>query len=173
MPTNPQPLLYPNINGKRWDFSSLKFAANGSPLPGITSADYGNELAGADVYANGSAQKIGATRGQLKSNLSFDILAEEYENLIFALCVLNETPGSGYMEVRWDLEIQKQDGQGANQGPLFTDICRGAKLKKVAKGYKVGPEGLMTKCECDVFYVIENGQVPVGINPADPRFTLG
>jgi hypothetical protein len=137
------------------------------------SIDYAQELKAGEVYANGSPQKIGATRGQLKPTASFDILAEEYENLILALCLLNGTPLSGYMEVRADLQVAKQDGQGINLGPLFVDTLRGVKLNKISKGYKLGVEGLLTKCECDLFYILENGQAPDTINPNAPKFTIG
>lgn len=163
MAVNPQPIQYPFIGGYRYDFSSVTFTANGAPLPGIQAIDYGNELKSGEIFSNGTPQKVGATRGQLKPFFTFDILALEYENLITALCLLNGTPGSGYMEVRWDVQVMKQDGQGLNLGPLYVDVVRGAKLEKVTKGYKVGQEGLITKCECSCFYVIENGQVPVGI----------
>lgn len=172
MPTNPQVLTYPLINGRRWDFSSISFVANGAPLPGIVSVDFSQELKGAEIYAN-SPQKLGTTRGQLKSTASADMLAEEYENFIFALCALNGTPGSGFMEVRFDVLIQKQDGQGLTQGPLYADRWRGAKLDKVSKGYKSGPEGLLTKLDFDVMYIVENDQYAVTINPAAPRFTPG
>lgn len=165
MPTNPQPILYPNINGRRWDWSSITFLLGGTPLPGLQSIDYSQELKAGEVYGSGTPQLLGATRGQLKCTLSFDILAEEYENLIFALCALNGTPGSGYMEVRFDIQVAKQDGQGLFQGPLYVDIIRGAKLDKVSKGYKVGPEGLMTKVESAApFYILENGQAPIAFN---------
>jgi hypothetical protein len=170
--TNPQRLSYPLINGRRWDFSSVTFVADGTPMPGIVSIDFSNELKGGEVYAN-SPQKLGSTRGQYKPTLSFDLLAEEYENFIFALCALNGTPGSGYMEVRWDLQVQKQDGRGLDLGPLYTDLCRGVKLDKVTKGYKSGVEGLVTKCECDVFYILENGQSPLTVNVASPKFVIG
>lgn len=171
--TNPQPILYPLVNGVRWDFSSVTFAANGVPLPGLVSVDYSQELKAGEVYANGSPQMQGATRGQLKPTFAFDILAEEYENFIFALCALNGTPGSGYMEVRWDCQIAKQDGIGLNLGPLYIDTARSVKLDKVTKGYKSGPEGLQTKCECSLFYILENGQVPVGINPGAAGLSPG
>lgn len=163
--TNPQPILYPFVNGRRWDFSAVTFAANGAPFPGLSSIDYGQELKPGEVYANGSPQIQGMTRGQLKPKLSADVLAEEYENLIIALCALNGTPDSGYMEVRWDLQIAKQDGVGEFTGPLYVDLCRGVKIDNVQKSYKSGPEGLLTKIECSLFYILENGQAPVTINP--------
>ena len=69
------------------------------------------------------------------------------------------------MEVRFNLDIAKQDGQGLTTGPLYVDQARGVKLTKVSKGYKTGPEGLLTKCDCDVIYILENGQSPVTVNP--------
>jgi hypothetical protein len=173
MSTNPQPILYPLVNNRRWDFTSVSFVLSGAPLPGLVAIDYSQELKAGEIYANGSAQKIGATRGQLKPAASFDILAEEYENLVLALCLLNGTPGSGHMEVRWDLQVAKQDGQGLNLGPLFVDTLRGCKLNKVSKGYKTGPEGLLTKCELDLFYILENGNAPIAINTANSQFVVG
>lgn len=173
MPTNPQPLTYPAINSRRWDFSSVTFTATGVALPGIVSIDYSHELKGSAVYAAGSPQKLGTTRGQYTASCSLDILAEEYENFIFALCELNGTPGSGYGEVRWNLAVAKQDGQGLNLGPLYVDEIRGCKIDKPSKGYKSGPEGLLTKLDLDVMYILENGQSLVTINPASPQFNLG
>ena len=173
MPTNPQPILYPNVPGRRWDYSSVTFTATGVPVPGIVSIAYSHELKGSAVYAAGSPQKLGTTRGQYTPSCSLDILAEEYENFIFALCALNGTPGSGYGEVRWNLSVAKQDGQGLTLGPLYVDEIRGCKIDKVTKGYKTGPEGLLTKLDLDVMYILENGQSLVTINPASPQFNLG
>lgn len=173
MPTNPQPILYPLVNGYRHDFSSVTFNANGQPLAGLVSIDYGHELKPGEVYSNGSPQLQGATRGQYKTNLSLELLAQEYDNFIFALCALNGTPGSGYLEVRFDLQVLRQDGLGLNQGPLYRDLCRGVKLVKPAKSWKTGPEALTVKCECHMMYLLENGQSPVTLNPSAPKFVLG
>lgn len=173
MPTKPQPLSYPLVSQRRWDYSSVTFTATGVPLPGIVSIDWSHELKGAPVYGAGTPQKLGTTRGQYVPTCSIDILAEEYENFIFALCALNGTPGSGYGEIRWDLTVAKQDGQGLTLGPLYVDEIRGAKIDKVSKAYKTGPEGLVTKLDLDVMYILENGQSMVAINPAAPKFTLG
>lgn len=173
MSTFPLPIASPLVNGYRWDFSSITFNASGVPLPGLQSIDYGQEQKKGDVYANGSPQKIGQTVGQNKPSLSFDILALEYEALIFNLCALNGTPGSGYMTVRWDLRIDKQDGSGLTVGQVFTDICHGVSLDKISKGYKMGPEGLLTKCECSLIYLEENAQVALTVNPATQFMVLG
>lgn len=86
----------------------------------------------------------------------------EYNALITQLCALNGTPGSGFMEVRFDIQVQKQDGFGSTQGILITDILRGCKLVKADRADKVGPEALQVKCELDLFYILENGQLPIG-----------
>lgn len=172
--TNPTPLPYPMINGYRWDYSAVTYTAGGVPLPGVISVDYAEELKKGEIYANGSPQKIGETIGQLKLTLSFDMLAEEYENFIIALCQLNGTPGSGYKTVRWDLGVAKQDGSGLTLGPLYRDVCRGVSINKDSSSFKVpGLEGLVQKVECSYFYLVRNGQVALTVNPANALMTLG
>src|SRR5712664_3407563 len=105
------PITYPLIGGLRYDFTAISFFANGTPIVGITKLDYDQELAPTDVYAT-MPQKIGATRGQLKPTATMTMLQLEYELFIVALCALNGTPGSGYMEVRWDMQVLYQDGAG-------------------------------------------------------------
>jgi hypothetical protein len=172
--TNATPLQYPLINGYRWDYSAITYAAGGVPLPGVVGVDYAEELKKGEIYANGSPQKIGETLGQLKPTLSFDILAEEYENFIIALCALNGTPGSGYKTVRWDLGIAKQDGSGLTPGPLYKDLCRGVSINKDSSSFKVpGLEGLVQKVECSFFYLYRNGQLALTVNPANTLMTEG
>jgi hypothetical protein len=163
MPFN-GPLQYPQINGVRYEWTSITFAANGQPIVGIQELNYDHELKPGEVYGT-LAQKIGATRGQYKATASFTILELEYQALITALCALNGTPGSGYLEVRFDIQVQKQDGVGSYQGPLITDLLRGCKLVKPSAAYKKGPDELVRKCDLDLFYIVENGQLPIGVSP--------
>ena len=161
MPGFTGPLTYPLINGRRYDFSSITFLANGQPIVGITEINYKQELKPGELYGT-LPQKIGATRGQLKPTASFTMFELEYNALITALCTLNGTTGAGYMEVRFDIQVQKQDGFGSNLGTLITDILRGCKLVSADRAYKSGPDPLQVKVELDLFYIQENGQLPIG-----------
>jgi hypothetical protein len=168
----PFPIPYPLLNGNRYSFSSIGFLASGQEIVGVTSIDYDQELKPGDVYGT-SPQLIGATKGQLKVTASLMMLQWEYENFITALCALNGTPGSGYMEARFDYVVQFQDGVGANQGPLFTHILRGCKIAKETDGYKVGPEANATKIELHHFYTIKSGNLPMVVTGTSAGFIPG
>jgi hypothetical protein len=169
----PNPILYPNINGTRYSFASITLLGAGLVIPGFIDIDYGNEVDSSMVYGT-NPQPLGATRGQLKSSAKFTMLQLEYYNYIEALCVLNGTPGSGYLEVRHDIQVQYQDGSGITLGPLITDVIRGFRLKKPGRSFKAGPEALAVSCEGDCFYIAENGKLPFGVNPASVNgFTPG
>jgi hypothetical protein len=172
MPTS-QTVTYPLVNGIRYDFSAIQLLASGVPLPGVNAINYSQELKGGEIRQN-SPQLLGMTRGQLKCTASLDIYEDEYQNLLIAVCALNGTPGSGFMEARFDVQVLKQDGTGLNIGPLYADVIKGFKIGKVDHAYKSGPEGLLTKVESDQpFYIIENGQLPIGINPSNLHFIPG
>lgn len=163
----------PLINGYRHSFSSITFGAGRLTLAGIIAIDYGNEVDSAMVYGT-PPQPLGATKGQLKSNCKFTMLQLEYDAYIAELCALNGTPGSGFLEVRHDIQVAYQDGSGANLTPLIVDVVRGFRLKKPGRSFKAGPEALAVECEGDCFYVLENGRAPFAINPASTNgFTPG
>jgi hypothetical protein len=162
--SNPISMPVPLVNGYRWSYSAITFLVSGAPVL-LQSIDYWQEVKATPVYGNGARHILGYAAGQIKAGCSFDILAEEYENLILALCQINLTPGSGFMDVPFDLKVAKQDGTGMNAGPMFTDVLRGTKLDKVSKGYKLGDGGLVNKCECSLLYIEQNGQLPIGTAP--------
>lgn len=166
------PVLYPLINGVRYDYSAISFIANNTAIVGITEINYSQSLEPGDVYGT-LAQKIGSTRGQHKAEASFTILQLEYQNLINDLCNLNGTPGSGYMEARFDIQVKYQDGIGANQGPLIIDVIHMAKLKKVDNSRKVGSEANAVKIDLDISFITENGMNPLQINGNYNAFVPG
>lgn len=166
------PILYPLVNGVRYSFSSIGFLVGGQEIVGVTEISYDQELKPGDVYGT-SPQLIGATKGQLKVTASLVMLQLEYEAFIAALCQLNGTPGSGYMEVRADYVVQFQDGYGVNQGPLFTHILRGCKISKETDGYKVGPDANGTKVELHHFYTQKSGNLPMVTTGNSSGFIAG
>lgn len=156
------PVLYPLINGTRYNFSSITFAMTGLVIPGIVAIDYSQELKGSLVYGT-LPQPLGRTRGQLKPECKFTILQLEYANYIEALCTLNGTPKSGYLEVAHDIIVSYQDGFGPTQGPLIVDLIRGFKLEKPGHSRKAGPDANVVDCEGTPMYIMENGNLPLGI----------
>lgn len=162
----PTPIIYPQVNGVRYNFSAITFRAPGGvPIPGIVAIDYSQELKGSLVYGT-PKQPIGRTPGQLKAECKFTMLQLEYENYIEALCLLNGTPASGFLEVAHDIVVQYQDGFGANLGPLITDVIRGFKLEKPGHARKAGPDANVVDCEGTPMYILENGKAPIGIDPS-------
>jgi hypothetical protein len=166
------PVFYPLVNGNRWSFASITFYANGIPIPGVTEINYGQELAPGELYGT-NPQKLGETVGQLKPTASFTIYELEYYNLINALCALAASqgtgaPNSGYMQAHFDILVQKQE----NFGPIAQDVLRGCKFKKAERGYKSGPDGLMTKIELSLFYIQENGNIPLSVVSATNPFVI-
>ncbi len=166
------PIPYPLVNGVRYSFSSIGFLASGQEIVGITEINYDQELKPGDVYGT-SPQLIGATKGQLKNTASLLMLQYEYENFISALCTLNGTPGSGYMEARMDYVVQFQDGTPSNPGPLFQHILRGCKIMKETDGYKVGPDANGTKIDLHLFYIEKSGNLPMVVTGNTSGFIPG
>jgi hypothetical protein len=163
MPTPPVPILYPQINGVRYGYSSIVFGVNGRPIAGIDSIDYSQSLKAGII--RGTLPNIqGATRGQLEAKCSFTMYLQEYYNYIAALQVLNGTPGSGHMEVRHDIQLTYQDTIGPFIGPLIVDVVRGFKIEEASRAFKSDNGALMVKVDCDsVFYILENGAAPIGL----------
>lgn len=166
------PLVYPLINGVRYDYSCITNLSNGLPIIGITEINFSQELAPGEVYGT-LPQKIGETRGQLKVEASFTILQFEFDNLIEQLCILNGTPGSGYMEARFDWGVQYQASMNGFPGPLIQDVLRGCKIKKHDHAYKTGGDPLSEKVDLSLFYILKNGRAPIGIGSVPPAFIPG
>lgn len=169
----PPSLLYPYVNGVRYNYSAITFRASGLAIPGIVAIDYSQELKGQLVYGT-PKQPIGRTPGQLKAECKFTMLQLEYELYIEQLCILNGTPGSGFLEVPHDIIVSYQDGFGANIGPLIVDTIRGFKLEKPGHSRKAGPDANVVDCEGTPMFILENGKAPIGINPSSVNgFTPG
>lgn len=161
MSTLPQP-AYPQINGARCDYSCLTFLANGAPIPGVLEVNYGQELKGNAVYGT-PIQPIGYTPGQLKPKADFTILQLEWNLLLPILATLaSGNAGSGYMQARFDIQVQYQLPQSP---AMIVDILRGCKIVNHDMSNKSGPEALMEKVELELFYVLKNGIAPVVIGP--------
>lgn len=156
------PILYPQINAVRYGYSSITFLASGAPIPGLDSIDYKQTLKGGKVTGT-LPQMMGATRGILEAEASFTIYQLEYYNLITALQALNGTPGSGHMEVRWDILLQYQDTTGPFLGPLIVDTVRGFKIEEASRAFKADNGALMIKVDGTAFYILENGSAPIGL----------
>lgn len=166
------PLIYPLINGIRYDYSAITFLANGLPIVGITEINYSQELAPGEVYGT-LPQKIGETRGQLKPEASFSILQFEFDNLLEQLCILNGTPGSGFMEARFDISVAFQASSNGIPGPFIQDVLRGCKMKKSDHAYKAGPDAIVEKVDLSLFYILKNGRAPLGVTTVPPAFIPG
>lgn len=130
--------LYPLINGKRFDFSSIIGKIFGKQYLGIKEISYDLEMAPGEVYGT-SAQKIGRTRGQAKPSGSISVYREEFADLVGLL------GGTGFMEVSFPILVTFQEG-----AIVQSDTLIGARIKKVSNSFSSSADALMAKCDLDL-----------------------
>ena len=146
-------IIYPLINGNRYDFTSLTIMANGIPVKGIKEISYTKTLEPGDVYGT-SAQLLGRTRGQYKAEGSITIYREEWQELIKILQTL--VPGGGYMEANFDVIVT----YGELLLPTTTDTLKGCRIKKAEHSLAEGSDALVIKADLSIAHILDNDLIP-------------
>lgn len=140
---------YPQVNGVRYDYSSVEINVNGRIIKGVKSISYKHALK-PGVVRGTSAQKNGRTRGQYEPEASFTMYKQEADEFI-------ESLGNGYMERSFNVVVNySDDGQ-----PVKTTRIIGARIADESDENEEGTDALCTKFELDVIAVIKNGVSPM------------
>lgn len=155
MPTIPT-ILYPLLNGMRFDHSSIEFGINGLPtiFAGISEVSYSHQLDGKEVRGN-RPQAIGRTRGQYTCEANLTMPKAEYTVLQSILSTQGALLDQGYLEVSFDISINYGES-----GTYVTDVIQGCRLKKPATDSKEGGDAVMVKIDLHPMLIIENGLLP-------------
>jgi len=164
IPFQPQ---YPDINGQRFDFSSVQIRVPGifqGPSPvGINGLMYSDNMEPGEVRGN-SPLVLGRSRGQYKAKASLKIYKIEMGNLMMFLDELgllaidgdgNPTP-QGYKEVAFDW-ICSYAGPGQ---PVRTDQIVGCRITEDVDDYKSGQDPLLVTVSLNPIYLIKAGVAP-------------
>ena len=151
--------LYPDINGLRFDFSSVSFSFSALPLNpvvGVQAIDYKYKLQPGEVRGT-APQVIGRTRGKYESDCTVTLFKAEEDLLIGAVEGIAAVSGAlGFMEQPFDITVVYADYL---QAPI-TDQIVGARIMTVTQGHKSGADALVSKVEMNTMYVLPNNRVP-------------
>ncbi len=138
-------MQYPDVNGKRYSFSSVEAKFNDQRYIGFKAVAYKSSLKPGIVRGT-DPNKLGRTRGQGDHTGSFEMFKEEWETLKASL-------GDGFMEVPFNIVVAyAEDGS-----PVATDALYGCRITDVDDTHSEGPDALTVKCELDIMDVDYNG----------------
>lgn len=142
-------IQYPDVNGIRYDFSSVECNVGGQPVTGVKSVSYKHGLK-PGVVRGTSAQKNGRTRGQYDPEASLTLYKAEADELIARL-------GNGYMEIPFDVTVHFADvGQA-----VTTTLIRAARITDEEEEHEEGTDALVVKFTLDPMAVVKNGVAPI------------
>jgi hypothetical protein len=139
---------YPLINGVRHDFSSIEFTIKGAACLGVKEIAYSDSLEPGEVRGT-SAQLLGRTRGQLKSEGSFTVPQQEWKELLDKL-------GNGFLEAVFDIVVNFRE-----DGAMYTDKILGCRVKKADRSHSNNADALEVKVELSVMRIEWNGKDPI------------
>jgi len=143
---------YPNIQGLRYDFSSLELAIDSKKfewLEGLKALSWNESLEPGEVRGR-RAHVIGATRGEYKAEASLELFLDEANEFLAALADPN---GNGWGEKFFTLTLTYSESGGQVQ----TVSLEGCRVKKVDNSQSQGGEALATKFDLFVTMVETNG----------------
>lgn len=151
----PGPLVYPLIQGVKYDFSSLDVKLGGVSYLGVKAVDWNDGLEPGKGYGT-SAQKLFSTRGQYDADGSLELWYAESD--VFEAQLIQQNPNTGLYEIRFpiDITLNPEGGLAATTNNLV-----GARLKKRTVSPAQGNEAISVKYDLDLMYVIKNGIAPL------------
>ncbi len=157
MPVIVQDLPYPRINGKYYQFSSIRLRVAGETWYDFVSFNFEDGVERG--YARGASRmKLGRTAGDYDATASFDIWTtklEEFLNLV-------DPNREGHYDVEgFDVSL---DFAEPNM-PLQQVVLIGPIINKISDAHSQGTEPLKNTITLDIFGVTRNGRNPIrGIN---------
>lgn len=151
----PPAILYPLINGVRYDWSSVDIKIDGLIYGGVKEISYSNSLEPGKLRGN-KAQFIGRTRGEYSAEASITLYRLEYHALIEALWAKG-----GYMEVSFNIFASYSEAPPA---PVITDHLLGCRIKKDDFSGSEGGDPQAVKLDLDLMMMLPNGREPISTN---------
>jgi hypothetical protein len=151
-------IAYPQVNGHRYSWVSLEVSigvvASGTPMVGVRSINWSDELAPGVVYGT-KPQPIGYTRGKQTITADMELLLAEWENLRLGL------GGVGFGEVLFDIVVNFHEfGVGVQSYVLI-----GCRVTKVEQSNSDSTDASMVKLTLATLKVLHNGATiarPIG-----------
>ena len=154
----PPPILYPNINGLRLDWSCVELRLGALIFTGVKSVTYKHALEPGELRGT-RAQLIGRTRGKYSADASVELYRQEYDAFITQLSAFGAPLGLGYMEVSFDMQCS----YAATLLDIPTvDRVIGCRLKQADRTHSEGEEPFTIKCDLHAMYIVEGGKLPMG-----------
>lgn len=148
-------LNYPDVNGNRYDHSSVEITLLGQRFDGVKSVSYKQMLEPGEVRGN-RAQLIGRTRGKYSAEGNIELYRLEYD----AVCALIRAQGKGLLETSFDIVVNYTE----NGTDVSTDKLIGCRFKSDDTSSQEGGDAITVKLDLHVMKLIKNGTSP--INPA-------
>lgn len=143
-------IAYPQVRGHRYSWVSLEVSigvvAAGTPIVGVRSINWSDELAPGVVYGT-SPQPIGYTRGKQTLTADMEILLAEWENLRLGL------GGVGFGEVMFDIVVNFHElGIGVQSYVLI-----GCRVTKVEQSNSDSTDASVVKLTLSLLKILHNG----------------
>jgi hypothetical protein len=154
------PILYPLVNGLRYDYSSVDILLGVLRFSGIKSITYKHSLEPGELRGS-RAQLVGRTRGKYSAEGSVELYRLEYEALISQLALLGLPLSMGYLEVAFDIQVAHQVTL-VDPAPIVDKLI-GCRIKSADRTNTEGEEPLTVKCDLHIMYIQEGGKDPLGI----------
>ncbi len=143
-------ILYPLINGHRFDFSSVEINVAGIRFQGIKSLSYKETLDHGYIRGN-RAQVLGRTRGTHTAEGSLEMYKSEADLLMARLSV---NPAFGYMEAAFDIMAVYNEVGSIPQ----TDRLVGCRIKALDISGSESNEALTVKMDMHIMYIQLTGK---------------
>lgn len=141
---------YPFVNGTRHEWSSIEIKIGAQVILGFKAISYKDSLKPTKVYGT-PTQPIGRTRGVYLAEGSFEMYANEFDDLVWAL------GGDGYAEQAFNITCAYTEN-GLNQ---IVDTLVGCRIAGVDRAAQQGAEALTRKVELDIMNLLDNGRSAV------------
>jgi len=144
---------YPRINGKYFQFSSIRFHINGVEFTDIISLNFEDGVERG--YARGASRmKLGRTAGDYDATASFDIWTTKLDDFLNIV-----DPGRrGFYDIE-GLDVSA-DFAEPNM-PLQTVSLIGPIINKISDAHSQGTEPLKNTITLDIYGVLRNGRPPI------------
>ena len=164
-----QTVVYPLINGTRFDWSSIEISFASStgvplsnlPVIGVKELSYKQSLEPGVIYGT-AAQVMGHTRGQHKAEGAITFFKSEWGDFLTNLITAGGTGGAstlGSMEIPFDITVNYSE---PGPSPIMTDILRGCRIKNVDHSNSQSSEAAVVKCDLSLMYFLDNKVAPIG-----------
>ena len=141
--------IYPDVNGVRYDFSSIDINVEGAIFKGYTAVSYSHKLEPGKLRGT-SPQVLGRTTGEYDCEGSVTLALEEWTELRAAL-------GNGFMAKVFGIVVT----YGNDAQPVTSDELVGCRIKNVEKDHSQGTDALAVKLDLDIMYIVEDGYTAV------------